>query len=1157
MNSDKPLIELKSTRQVIIENTLFSETLRLSDGSVINFELRTASSSLDITKCNFTNCKSTTGSGGAIAGNIGHGKLSVTECRFTECTSKTEGGAIYIRSCNAFENQFILKCLTFDACSTNSQRGGHCLYITNWDRKKYPITTNNFALLKGVTDNPKSILLTDENGAVDNSFSISEIPSSKECIVAIYVDASGGNTYDGSEENPKKTLSGAVSALSEDDIVFVIHSAELTEEWKICGRKAEIYPSETNTQTYVNISGTGSLANDDATDADTLLTFSNLIFQWEASVTATPSFASISLGSLSFESCSFTFRTVGSSSTYSDALFSLLDKGEGKHGGKLSLNKISITGIDWSSNTFVKTTTGQLALANVEFDFEGKILQKSSFICCESGTQTFSMKNCKFKNVSIQIGSGAMKNSMTSSSPSSSLNAGTEVSNEASNSPFIAINAASSVSIEGCIFSTVSSPSSLSGGALSITIPASSSSPFLTIHNSTFSSCEASEANGRGGAVYLSLTGSSTTNANSIKLTQLIFTNNKAAKGIDIYIMYAKLKTCISDWNWSDTTKPEMTLNALFGCETSSPSPSDSIEEFSLYPFFFQLSDKSVNVDSSNGINEDEGNVCCCSQWSCSTLLKALNRLSSIINVVKIVAKLSVNTAVDLNLKTFFSKSSFFPSTSKSSVKEAIDSGFECDTASDSGPITFESLSINLANEGAPSTVKALLSQTTGNITISSCNFSEANAQTKKNFFVNLAVLTGGKFALQQTNIQNMSFSSEQAGGSIHVVLNKKSTENPIYSTTDALQNSTKGNSSSSNDKNSESVLEGSRIFMIAFLACAATLALFVFIATTIIVCLRKKLARYEEIIFQLKGYIQFMEENFVRNDKMKKRKFEIMEMPSTLTEGMTNQIPMLVGMEEEELPIPPELGNPTNEEENAFQTLPSPPVIVEEESTRATAAQSIKVFSTKMPFLERTISDARTLYDELHSIQGDFTLGTRSMAVVDEKEVVLGVAKLFACLIKIRDERVLGMAANLCPFTIFIDKRKEGNNEVLVMSEEEKNEMIMNAMKRWKAPEENNGDANEVNEREIDGIEKSVVFTLGLILHEMIAGEVPLSECNEEEACEMIRDGVRPLTEGIEGEELIELMEKMWENDPKDRPFLDEVIEKLTSLMQIGEGEH
>ncbi|KAH7823247.1 uncharacterized protein MONOS_827 [Monocercomonoides exilis] len=789
MISDRPVIELKGIQRVIIEDTQFSETSRLSDGSVIDFDIGTDESTLDITKCNFTNCKSTAGCGGAISGTVGRGKLTITGCW----------------------------------CSTDSSRGGHCLLITNWNREKYPITVENFASLKGVTDNPKSILFTDYDDIIDTSFSVSEIPSSKECIISVYVDDSGNDANDGSEEKPKKTLDGAVSVLGDDDIVLVIESVELTEEWKICWKKLEICPSKNNSLIYVKISGTGSLVNDEGVGAYKLLSFSSSIFHWETSVTQISSFASLSLGSLSFESCNFVFENTDISTTYSDAMFSLLNKGEGKNGGKLLLNTVSVTGFDWSSNSFIKTTTGQLALTYVEFNFEGDILKKSSFICCERGTQIFSMKNCKFEDVSIHIGSGAKKNSMASffsssssssyssvirkssffsstSSSYSSLNAGTEVSNDASNSPFIAINAADSVSIEGCTFSAISSSTSLSGGALSITIPSSPSSspfPFLAIHNSSFSSCEASEANGRGGAIFLSLTGSSEIGANAIELTQLIFSGNKAAKGTDVYILYDHLKNCISDWDLSKTTKPKMSLNALYGCETSSPSgPSD---EFSLYPFFYSFTDNSVYVDSSSGVNEDEDDACGYSQWPCSTLLKAMNHLSSDVNIVKIVTSLSVNAVVGLSGKSFSFQSS---SSSKSSVEVAINSGFTCNTASasNSDSIAFNNLIFNLPSEGTPSAVKALFAQSAEQITVSSCNFGKANAQTKKNCVVNLAVLTGGIFTLQQTSIQSMSFSSAQEGGVIQassgaVLKIDRSTFSSVVLGSDVLINSNECNS--------------------------------------------------------------------------------------------------------------------------------------------------------------------------------------------------------------------------------------------------------------------------------------------------------------------------------------------------------------------------
>ncbi|KAH7822609.1 uncharacterized protein MONOS_15527 [Monocercomonoides exilis] len=236
-----------------------------------------------------------------------------------------------------------------------------------------------------------------------------------------------------------------------------------------------------------------------------------------------------------------------------------------------------------------------------------------------------------------------------------------------------------------------------------------------------------------------------------------------------------------------------MSLNALYGSVTSPPSPSGTSDEFSLYPFFFPLSDKSVYVDSSHGVSEDEDDACGYSQWPCSTLLKAMNRLSENVNIVKIVSKLSVNTVVDLSEKSFSFQSS--SSSSKSSVEVAIDSEFTCNTASASDSVAYNNLIFNLPSEGAPSAVKALFTQSAGQITVSSCDFGEANAQTKKSCVVNLAVLTGGIFSLQQTSIQSMSFSSAHEGGVIQASSNAElsvigSTFSSIVLGSDVLINS-------------------------------------------------------------------------------------------------------------------------------------------------------------------------------------------------------------------------------------------------------------------------------------------------------------------------------------------------------------------------------
>ncbi|KAH7818988.1 putative Protein tyrosine and serine/threonine kinase [Monocercomonoides exilis] len=266
---------------------------------------------------------------------------------------------------------------------------------------------------------------------------------------------------------------------------------------------------------------------------------------------------------------------------------------------------------------------------------------------------------------------------------------------------------------------------------------------------------------------------------------------------------------------------------------------------------------------------------------------------------------------------------------------------------------------------------------------------------------------------------------------------------------------------------------------------------------------------------------------------------FEMSDIPSTLLEGMTSQIPLLIDNDEEDLPEPPLMTDDILNE-NDLPDLESPLPLTEDASVSGIPqSHSFNIISAKKPFREKEKKNIKTLHSVIHSVQGNFTLGTRAMDVVDGKEVVLAVAGLFEHLISVDDERVEMMGKRLCPYSIFIGEGNE--NEIYLLTEELEDENQKEEMKRWKEPEVGN---------EEERIEKAVVFALGLILHEMTTGEVPLSEYDAEEAQEMMRDGVRLLTEGIEGEEMVELMEKTWADKPNDRPKLAEVIQLLTEMI-------
>ncbi|KAH7822960.1 uncharacterized protein MONOS_2630 [Monocercomonoides exilis] len=348
---------------------------------------------------------------------------------------------------------------------------------------------------------------------------------------------------------------------------------------------------------------------------------------------------------------------------------------------------------------------------------------------------------------------------------------------------------------------------------------------------------------------------------------------------------------------------------------------------------------------------------------------------------------------------------------------------------------------------------------------------------------------------------------------------------------------------------------------VIVIVVMAALFLIFVFVFVVSVVIHRKKLSEVIEKIEKIEKMEEMEEMGYKEGTTINKREksgekrgecFEMIEMPSTLLEGMTSQIPLLIE-DEEYSSESRRTGNDGDDDddnddeilnENDLSVFGFPRPISEDVSvsvSRISRSHSLKVISVKKPFREKEKKNLKTLHSVIHSVEGDFTLGTRAMDVVDGKEVVLAVAELFEHLISVGDERVGMMGRQLCPYTIFVE---EGNNEIFVLREELEDEKEKEEMKRWSAPEAGNED---------DGIEKAIVFTLGLMLLETTTGEMPLSEFDAEGAHEMMRDGVRPLIEGIEGEEFVDLIERMWADEPNGRPSLAKVKKWMKRIIKAG----
>jgi serine/threonine protein kinase len=110
-------------------------------------------------------------------------------------------------------------------------------------------------------------------------------------------------------------------------------------------------------------------------------------------------------------------------------------------------------------------------------------------------------------------------------------------------------------------------------------------------------------------------------------------------------------------------------------------------------------------------------------------------------------------------------------------------------------------------------------------------------------------------------------------------------------------------------------------------------------------------------------------------------------------------------------------------------------------------------------------------------------------------------------------------------------------------LSEEEKKESV-----RWRAPEMKEG------KKEKQKMESCVVYSLGLMIYEMITGEVVLNEMSGGDAFSLLSEGERPSLEGIEHEKAAQLIKRMWDGDWKNRPKLREIMNDLQTIIETSQ---
>jgi len=86
----------------------------------------------------------------------------------------------------------------------------------------------------------------------------------------------------------------------------------------------------------------------------------------------------------------------------------------------------------------------------------------------------------------------------------------------------------------------------------------------------------------------------------------------------------------------------------------------------------------------------------------------------------------------------------------------------------------------------------------------------------------------------------------------------------------------------------------------------------------------------------------------------------------------------------------------------------------------------------------------------------------------------------------------------------------------------------------------------------------KADVFSLAILIHEMLTCQIPFGRRNEASICLAIQQGVRPSLEDVptsvgekESSHLVQVLEEAWSNEPDDRKNAGETAELLKPLFQ------